>query len=92
MISLNNGSSTGSICPVCDNSSVFSDKIYKWIGLVYSHTITKCYMPSCNYSSDVCTRKVLIEKYKHKERSVITTYETPKTHLIIRLKAGLYKE
>lgn len=64
MISISNGVINGKECPICRNGSVFEERVYKWFGLFYSHTIEKCHMGKCvcDYDSRVCTRKVLIEK------------------------------
>lgn len=50
MITLQTFTETGESCPKCGNNSVFEEKIYKYFGMIYSHTIKKCQMNgSCNY-------------------------------------------
>jgi len=61
MISLQTGASTGKTCPKCGNGSVFPIKIYKFFGLIYSHTVDRCEMgPSCDYEdlSEIRNQKI----------------------------------
>ncbi len=75
MIQLDKFSHHGSLCPKCGNDSVFQEKMYKFLGLIYVHTIEICEMgPNyCDYTN------IIIEKQSNDiigeqipKRSVLT--------------------
>ena len=48
-VSLHTMNETGRHCPKCGNASVFTTKFYKYLGMVYSHSESKCEMGICDY-------------------------------------------
>ena len=51
MVTLQTFTTTGKECPKCKNHSIFSEKIFKFLGFTYSHTLDECKMDNryCNY-------------------------------------------